>query len=505
VPGGPATRPAVPAGRGAVLAGVVLSMAMVAIDTTIVSTAVPAIVRDIGGFQQFPWMFSAFLLAQAAAIPIYGKLADVRGRRPTFLLGLVTFLGGSALCGLAWSMPALILFRVVQGVGAGCVLPLSFITMADLYSIAERARVQALLAGVWAAGLVAGPTLGGVFSQYLSWQWIFLVNLPVGAVAVWLFARHFHETVARLPHRFDILGSLLLTTGSSLLIVALLEGGTAWGWSSPQSLLAVGLGAMLLAAFVVAERRAVEPIMPGWLFLQRVLVGGNVASILIGGLMLGLGSYVPLYLQGVLGVSAVHSGWAMAVITIGLPLSGSVVGRAYLRLGLRNTALVGGAVALVGTFGMVLLGVGSTLLSAVAAGFLISIGLGWCASPTIIAVQSSVAWARRGVVTATNMYARALGAAVAGAVSGAVINAVMVNRLGPLGLQPRDVVAGGDGRTGPGTAADAVVRAALFGGIHLVFVLFVAVAVALLAALALIPGGRISSPEAAPDGAAVAG
>src|SRR3954454_22871361 len=196
--------------RGPVLIALMLSTALVALDATIIATAVPSIVRDLGGFSQFPWLFSIYLLTQAVTVPLYGKLADVVGRRPVLFFGIAVFLLGSVLCGFAWSMPALIVARAVQGIGAGAVQPISMTVVGDLYSVEERARVQGYLASVWGIAAVLGPTLGGVFSEYLSWRWIFIVNLPLGAVAVWMLARHFSERVSRSAHRMDYAGAVVL-------------------------------------------------------------------------------------------------------------------------------------------------------------------------------------------------------------------------------------------------------------------------------------------------------
>ena len=223
--------------RGPVLAAIMLCTGLVALDSTIIATAVPSVVRDLGGFSQFPWLFSIYLLTQAVTVPLYGKFADIFGRKPVMFFGIAVFLLGSVLCGVAWSMPALIAFRALQGLGAGAVQPMSITIVGDLYTVEERARVQGYLASVWGASSVVGPALGGVFSEYVSWRWIFFVNLPLGALAAWVLARRFHEKVTRSAHRIDYLGATLLTAGCSLLILGLLEGGVAWAWGSPQSLL----------------------------------------------------------------------------------------------------------------------------------------------------------------------------------------------------------------------------------------------------------------------------
>ena len=318
-----------------------LSTALVALDATIIATAVPSIVRDLGGFSQFPWLFSIYLLAQAVLVPIYGKLADVVGRRPVLFFGIGVFVLGSLLCGLAWSMPTLIAARAVQGIGAGAILPMTVTVVGDLYSVEERARVQGYVASVWGISSVVGPTLGGLFAEYLSWRWIFFINLPLGALAAWMLARAFRESVERHPHQMDVLGAVLLTTGFSLLILGLLEGGVAWDWSSPVSLAVFAGAAVALVLMVLVERRAAEPVLPLWVFSRRVLLGGNLASVSVGVVLIGLVSYVPTYVQGVLGTGALVAGFALAAMTLGWPIAAALSGRVYLRIGFRDTALIG--------------------------------------------------------------------------------------------------------------------------------------------------------------------
>ena len=250
--------------RGPVLLALMVSTGLIAIDATILATAVPSIVRELGGFSSFPWLFSVYLLAQAVSVPVYAKLADTVGRKPLMLFGIGVFLLGSVLCGLAWSMPVLIAFRALQGLGAGAVQPMSITIAGDIYSIAERARVQGYIASVWGVSSVVGPALGGLFAQLHLWRWIFFVNVPLCLLAGVLIWRNFHEKVERRPHRIDYAGAVLLTSAMTLLILGVLEGGQAWAWSSPTSIAVFAVGTALLVGFAFAERRAAEPILPMW-------------------------------------------------------------------------------------------------------------------------------------------------------------------------------------------------------------------------------------------------
>src|SRR6478752_3979728 len=287
--------------RGPVLIALMLSTALVALDATILATAVPSIVGDLGSFSQFPWLFSIYLLTQAVTTPLYGKLADIVGRRPLLLFGIAVFLAGSVLCGFAWSMPTLIIARAVQGIGAGAVLPVTITIVGDLYSVQERARVQGYIASVWGLSSVIGPTLGGVFSEYASWRWIFFINLPLCLVAAASNGLRFHERLEKRRTQIDYAGASVLTVALTLLILGLLEGGQAWAWGSPQSIAVLAGGLVLLAAFVVIERRAADPVVPLQLLRNRLLVTTNLVAACVGAILIGLSSYVPTFVQDVLG------------------------------------------------------------------------------------------------------------------------------------------------------------------------------------------------------------
>ena len=416
--------------RGPVLLGVMLSMGLIAIDATILATAVPSVVNDLGGFSQFPWLFSVFLLAQAVTVPIFAKLSDSYGRKPVIITGIGVFLVASVLCGFAWSMPALIAFRALQGLGAGAIQPTCMTIIGDIYSLAERAKVQGYVASVWAISSVVGPTLGGVFVDFLNWRWIFFVNVPLALVAGWMISRHFHEKVERVKHKVDVGGAVLLTLGSSLLILGLLEGGVLWSWMSLPGIGVPVLGVALVVAFGFVERRAAEPILPTWILTNRLLITTSLASLAVGGVLIGLTSYVPLYAQSVLGHSALVAGFALAALTLGWPIAASFAGRIYLRIGFRSTALIGTVVAVVGVAGLTLLRPTSSIWQVGATCFVIGLGMGLVAAPTLIAAQSSVGWGARGVVTGTSMFARSMGSALGIAVFGAIANAGLGNHVG---------------------------------------------------------------------------
>ncbi|HET7194272.1 MAG TPA: MDR family MFS transporter [Nocardioides sp.] len=415
--------------RGPVLLAIMLSVGLIAIDSTILATAVPSIVEDLGGFTEFPWLFSVYLLAQAVTVPVYGKVADVVGRKPVMLFGIGVFVIGSLLCGIAWGMTSLIIFRAVQGIGAGAIMPVSMTMVGDLYSLEERAKVQGYLASVWAMAAVVGPTLGGVFSDYLSWRWIFFVNLPIGLAAAAVLLRRFTEQVEHRRHKIDVAGASLLTVGGVLLLLGLLEGGVEWPWASATSISVLAVSVVLLAAFVVVERRAAEPVLPAWVFRHRVLNVAAANSLLVGVLLMGLTSYVPLYAQAVLGHGALVAGLTLATLTIGWPIAASTSGRFYLSRGFRFTTVLGAMLTVAGGVLLLFIGPDSSLVLLGGACFVLGLGFGYVASPSVVAVQQAVGWQRRGVATGVNMFARSVGSAVGVAIFGAVANAVITAKL----------------------------------------------------------------------------
>ena len=465
--------------RGPVLLAVMLSTGLFAIDSTILATAVPSVVADLGGFTSFPWLFSIYLLAQAVSVPIYGKLADLYGRKPLMLLGVGLFVAGSLLCGVAWSMASLIVFRLVQGLGAGAIGPIGMTILGDLYSLQERATVQGYLASVWAIAALVGPTLGGVFSDTIGWRWIFYVNLPLGAAAMWTLWRRFHETIERRRHRIDVLGATLLGAGGTLLLLALLEGGVQWAWGSVTSIGLFVAAVVLLASFVAVERRASEPVLPLWVFRMRVLNVANAGSLVVGVMMMGLSSYVPLFSQKVLGTGAVVAGLILAAMTIGWPIAASTAGRIYLSVGFRFTMVLGGVVTVAGALILMTVDGHSSLWHLAAACFVMGIGFGYVASPGVVAAQTAVSWAQRGVATGAAMFGRSVGSAVGVAIFGAIVNSHVSSALGSSSPDLQHV-------------SSRVLEPA----IHDVYLVTVFIAVALLALAFLMPP-RVIEPESA--------
>jgi EmrB/QacA subfamily drug resistance transporter len=411
--------------RGPVLISLMLATGLIALDTTVLGTAVPSIVGELGGLTQFPWLFSSYLLASAVTTPIYAKLADMVGRKPIMVFGVAAFLAGSVLCGIAWNMLSLILFRAVQGLAAGAIMPVAITILGDIYSVPERARVQGYMSSVWGVASILGPLVGGVVSELGLWRVVFFINIPLCLIAGHLFLRHFHEVVERRPRRLDAAGGLLLTGAMTLIVLALLEGGQAWAWNSWQSIGAFAIGGAMLAGFVLVERRAPDPILPLWIFSRRLLATGILVSVTAYAALLGIIGWVPLYLEGSLGVTPTIAGIALGGLLISWPFATVLSGRLYLRFGFRNTTIGGFALLCAGSCALPVVAHTPTVAGVTALSFVIGFGIGVGIVPPLVAAQATVTWHERGVVTGANVFARSLGSAVGVAVYGAIANSVI--------------------------------------------------------------------------------
>ncbi|WP_031086556.1 MFS transporter [Streptomyces sp. NRRL WC-3549] len=418
--------------RRPVVAALMLGMGLAAIDGTIVATAVPQIVGDLGGFAVFSWLFSGYLLAVTVTLPVYGKLSDTFGRKPVLVAGIILFLVGSLLCAAAWNMAALIAFRVVQGLGGGALQGTVQTIAADLYPLKERPRIQAKLSTVWATSSVAGPALGGLLASYADWRWIFLVNLPVGGLALWLVVRHLHEPARPRPAtrpRVDWAGALTVFATGALLLTALVQGGVAWPWLSAPSLALFGASAALAALTVVVERHAAEPVIPGWVWRRRTIASVNLALGAMGLLMVAPTVFLPTYAQSVLGLGPVAAGFVLSAMTLSWPVAAAFSDRAYNRIGFRRTAITGMTGALLVLLAFPLLPFPGAAWHPALLMLLLGAALGLFQLPLIVGVQSTVGWAERGTTTASVLFCRQVGQSLGAALFGATANATLASRL----------------------------------------------------------------------------
>jgi EmrB/QacA subfamily drug resistance transporter len=402
--------------RPLVVAALVLAIAMAALEATVVSTAMPTVVGDLGGIELYAWVFTAYLVTSTLSVPIYGKLADLHGRKPVLLVGIAVFLVGSLLAGVAPSMPALIAFRALQGLGAGGIQPITMTLVGDLFELEERAFMQGVIGSVWGVAGLFGPVAGGLVVRVLSWRWVFFANLPFGLAAAILLALFLKESAPRTPHRFDVAGAALLAGG----VLALLFG-VRGGSRAPLGLVAA---AVLLAAFVAVERRAAEPILPLELFRRRLIAVSSVAGSLVGAAMFCTVTFLPLFVQGVLGGSPTDAGAAITPMVVGWPVASTLSGKIAPRVGFRPLARLGLAVTAVAAAALAIVaapGVGTWAPRLVTATF--GVGMGLANTALILAVQTSVPWNQRGVATASTMFFRTIGGALGLGALGALLGA----------------------------------------------------------------------------------
>jgi len=464
--------------RPLALAAVVVCSFMIAIEATIVSTAMPQIVGELGGLQLYSWVFSAFLLTQTATTVVFGKLSDRIGRRTVILWGLVVFLLGSALCGFAWSMPSLIAFRLIQGVGAGAIQPTSMTIVGDLYSAHERGRIQGYLASVWALSAVLGPLAGGLLVQHVSWAWIFWVNLPIGALAGFLFIRFLHENVGPKEGHIDHLSAGVF----AIAIAAVMADLTAMSSASGREIAALTLiAAVAIALFVVQERRSPEPMISMKLWGRRTIAAANAAALLSGVTMIGLTTFLPVFVQGVMRQSALTAGFALSAMVLGWPIGATLSARLLTRLGPQIILRIGGFMIPVGAGLFTLIDSGSSPWVAGLGSALVGFGMGFLSSQSITTIQEIVEWGERGAATSAFLFARSLGNTFGATLFGAILNwRLAAAGFGAVSSEQLR------GLTQSGAAAGGL-RDALAGSLHVTFLTMFAVGLGVAAVTLAIP------------------
>ena len=389
---------------------------MAALEMTVVSTAMPTVVGDLGGIQRYSWVFTAYLLSSTVTVPLYGKLADLYGRKPIMLLGIALFLLGSAASGLSQSMNQLILFRTLQGLGAGSMQPTALTIAGDIFELKERARIQGVFGSVWGIAGLIGPMVGGVIVHYFSWRWVFYINVPFGIASAALLAIGLHERIERKKHSIDVLGAVMLAAAIILLLAAF--------QGRVQGAICAVLATVLLVLLVRWERRVKEPLLPLDLFRRRVMAVASSAGGLIGAAMLSTVAFVPLFVQGVLGKTPVEAGSAITPMVVGWPIASAISGRLIPRIGFRIPIRVGLAISAMSALALaILLRPGSSLLVPAWGTACFGLGLGFANTALLIAVQTSVTWEQRGVATASTMFFRTVGGALALGGLGAVLAA----------------------------------------------------------------------------------
>ncbi len=460
---------------------------MIAVEATIVSTAMPQIVGQLGGLTLYSWVFSSYLLTQTATTVVFGKLADLYGRKPVLLAGIAVFLTGSILCGLATSMPMLIVYRLIQGVGGGAIQPVALTVVGDLYSVQERGKIQGYLASVWGISSVLGPLAGGLIIQNISWSWVFWVNVPIGLLAAAGFSMFLREGARQGKRQVDVVGAMLFTLAVAALMMALTEMGTAGRAVIALWLL---LCAVSFGLFLWQERRAPDPMLTLGLWSRRPIAITNLTTLLSGMTMIGLTTFVPMYVQGVLNQSALVAGFALTMMVLGWPIGSTVAARSFGRFGLRAVLLGGSVLLPLGGLAFVMLRPGISPIVAGAGSAVVGLGMGLLSTAAIVLIQDSVGWAERGAATASNIFSRNLGSTLGAAALGAVLNISLARKTGEAvsSEQMRRLLDGAGGVLG-----DAALRGVLSDAIHLAFWAVLVVALLTLLAATFVPDVKVSS------------
>jgi EmrB/QacA subfamily drug resistance transporter len=456
-----------------VTAGLMLAIFVAAMDGSVVATAVPTIAGELGRFALYPWLISGYLLTSTTTVPLWGRLADIHGRRRVLLAGLGWFVAASLLCAWAPDMVWLVAFRALQGIGAGCLLPVAFTMIGDLFSMEQRARIQGVFSSVWAVAALAGPAMGAVFVATIGWRWIFLINLPAGLLGAVLLWSHRDAPPAAERGRLDYAGAVTLTAGIGLLLFGLDGGGAGESPAWPL----VALGAIAMVAFAVAQRRTDHPTIPFALLRHRVIGPATAAAFLAGTLMFALNAFLPLYVQGVRDGSAFLAGAVVSAASLGWTATALFSGRVMLRFGYQRLVVSGALSMVVGCAAIVWRPAGIDVAWMAAAGFLVGAGMGQLQTPLLIVIQSVVDWSSRGTATALNQFSRTIGGAIGVSLLGLLLSARARADAVAHGVDPQAVA---NPLSGTGHL-DSVTAPLVSDALQAVFLVLLAVSVATLA------------------------
>ncbi|MCY0876168.1 MAG: MDR family MFS transporter [Firmicutes bacterium] len=422
--------------RRSVTIAVMVATFLTAMDSTVVSTAMPTIVSDLGGIRLISWVFAVYLLSSAVTAPIWGKLADLFGRKGVFQIGTAIFLLGSILSGASGNMDQLIAFRAFQGIGAGAVFPITLTIIGDLYELKERAKIQGLFSAIWGIAGILGPLVGGFFVDALSWRWIFYINIPVGLVSMFLIALYLQERFEKRKHHIDYAGAVTFSVAMTALLYALLSGGQQLAWDSVIEISLFIVAAMLLVIFIWVEKKSPEPMLPLRLFALRAISISNVASFLASGVLIGITVYLPLWIQGILGHSATNAGLTLTPMSIGWPIGATICGRIMFRLNPRWSAVLGSLMLTVGGIWLATVGATTPYIDLVVIMLVLGFGFGFALTVFTVLVQSAVGWQMRGAATASNQFVRSLGQTIGVVFFGSWFNAQLAHPLAATAQTP---------------------------------------------------------------------
>ncbi len=473
--------------------GIMLSLFLASMEATVVATAMPTIVGQLGGLEHYAWVFSAYMLASTTTVPLYGKLSDLYGRRRLYVFAMVIFLTGSILCGQANTMTQLIFARALQGLGAGGIMPLAFILIGEMFSLEQRAKMQGFFSGVWGVSSIIGPLLGGFIVDQLSWHWVFYINILPGLVAAALVAFAWRDQAhGHARPVVDYAGAALLSAGVVALLLGLFEVGTSTSW------ILIAASILLFALLFWVESRAADPILPIPLFRDRLFAASISHGVLAGWALFGSLSFIPLFVQSVLGTNATEAGITIAPMLLGW-VAASIIGtRLLLKVGYRRLAITGTALLTTGAFLMSRVDAHTSRALLMTFVSLMGIGMGFSIPPFLIAVQTTVERRQLGTATSTMQFSRSIGGTLGVSVMGAALSARLASNLSVSGLDPELVSQLLDPLPGAQAVVNEAARIAVADAITVVFLFaFVAAGLALVAAF-------LSPRRALTDGSAEA-
>ncbi|MCI0454962.1 MAG: MFS transporter [Candidatus Dadabacteria bacterium] len=406
--------------------GVMIGMFLAAIEATAVSTAMPTVVSYLGGLSLYSWVFSAYFLTSTVTLPLWGKLSDIYGRRIFYIIGITIFLLGSVLSGQSETMLQLIIYRALQGFGGGALLTLGMIVVGEIFSLKERAKVQGLFGGVWGLSSIIGPLIGGFLTDHLSWRWVFYLNIPFGVIAGLVIGFSLKETRSKTRNvSLDYSGALILTALITLLLLGLMQIGKENSYSSPIPLLMLGVCIPLLWLFIATERRAKDPILPLDLFLNPFFKTSAITGFLIGMAMFGSISFIPLFIQGVIGTTATRAGSILSPLLLTWVFFSSISGRLLLRFGYRPLIIFGSSLVALGFFLLSKMNENTTQGIAIINMIFLGCGMGMIFVPLLLSVQNSVIRKQLGIATSATQFFRLIGGTLGVTVMGVVMSAYM--------------------------------------------------------------------------------
>jgi EmrB/QacA subfamily drug resistance transporter len=415
--------------RNFIMLGLALGLLLASLDSTIVGTSLPHIVAELGGMDLYAWLFTAYMLTETVMIPIGGKLSDRYGRRPIFLAGMFIFLAGSILAGLSQSMEELIVFRAMQGLGGGVMMPVSMATVADLYAPTERGKVQGMLGAVFALSSIIGPLIGGFIVDNMDWRWVFYVNVPVGIAAIAITTFKFPKIEADRTKKIDYAGMTMLTIALLTFLLVVTWGGADYAWNSVEIISLSVISVISLVAFIWIEHKAEDPVMPLHLFKEPIFSLGCISLLILAIGMFGVISYLPLFLQAVIGMSATYSGEVLVPLMIGVMIGSIASGFALKRFGYKIFLVTGPLLSAFGLYLLSTLHVGSSMDITIVYLFITGIGLGFCMSNYIVAAQNVVKKNEIGITTSGLSLFRGVGGTIGVAVLGSIMNRRMVTEI----------------------------------------------------------------------------